>query len=326
MENYMCKTPVLLIFFNRPETFRQVFESVKRVKPPVLYLVQDGARESRREEDVKKIEMCREIVENIDWECEVYRNYSEKNMSCDPRVFSGISWAFETAERLIILEDDCVPGMDFYYFCDELLERYKQDERVQMICGTERMGSNPICKDSYYFSYVTAGCGWATWKRVWKDVEKYRDLKFMDDPYTMRLLEKWTDGYTTGIYKGYRKNLEKNREILRKKGKINSWETMLCLSGILESRAAISPVVNLVSYIGNSDDATHGGNIKTLPRHFQKLFSNMSRNFPLEKPLKHPKSMLRNVACEEAHWKMWKNNGFKKLARKIEFKIRRKIY
>lgn len=130
--------PVMLLFFNRPDTLKQVFDAVKQARPSTLLLVQDGAREGKEGEE-ELVRQCRNIVEDIDWDCTVYKNYSDVNLSCDHREFTGISWAFEHVDRLIILEDDCVPCQSFFPFCAELLEKYKDDTRVDRICGFNRL-------------------------------------------------------------------------------------------------------------------------------------------------------------------------------------------
>ena len=103
-ENYK-NVPIMLVFFNRPNTLKIVFDWVRRMQPTQLFLVQDGAREGNTD-DVKKIEECRRVVDNVDWQCEVHRNYSDVNLTCDEREFSGITWCFEYVDRLIILEDE----------------------------------------------------------------------------------------------------------------------------------------------------------------------------------------------------------------------------
>ena len=88
---------VLLLFFNKVETTGLVLERILEAKPSVLLLAQDGAREDSAH-DEKAVPECRKRVEEllagIDWPCEIYRNYAEKNMSCDPREYSAISWDY----------------------------------------------------------------------------------------------------------------------------------------------------------------------------------------------------------------------------------------
>ena len=162
------ESPVMLLFFNRPEKLKRVFDVVRSLQPKKLFLVSDGAR-SDRPDDRPKIMQCRKVVENIDWECEVYRNYSDSNLTCDHREFTGISWCFEHTDRLIILEDDCLPEPDFLRLCDILLEKYKDNTNIHSVSGFNRVGIYESDYD-YLFSKSSAGWGWATWKRVWDKI------------------------------------------------------------------------------------------------------------------------------------------------------------
>ena len=122
MESYRTDVPVAIVFFNRPDTLKRVFEAVRAAKPERLFLIQDGARKGNQK-DLENIEKCRSVVENIDWECEVSRDYSEENLGCGKRIFSGITKAFESVDRLIIIEDDIVVSPDFFRFCAENLKK-----------------------------------------------------------------------------------------------------------------------------------------------------------------------------------------------------------
>ena len=123
---------VLLIFFCREQPFQLVFEAVKQARPSRLYLYQDGPR---NEKDALGCQKCREIAQNIDWECEIHKFYQETNLGCDPSEYIAQMWMFETEDMGIVLEDDDVPSQSFFLFCKELLEKYKDDSRIQMICG-----------------------------------------------------------------------------------------------------------------------------------------------------------------------------------------------
>ena len=128
--------PVLLIFFARPETFEKVFESVRQARPSTLLLWQDGPREGR-EDDVIGVQRCREIAENIDWECTVYKKYNEKNFGCDPSTFYSHKWAFSLVDKCIILEDDRIPAQSFYPYCKYLLDKYKM--MIELITFAEQI-------------------------------------------------------------------------------------------------------------------------------------------------------------------------------------------
>ena len=156
---------VLMLFFNRADTFRQVFEEVRKARPSKLFLYQDGPRGER---DMAGIEACRQVVsdENIDWECEVHRNYLTKNQGCDPSGYRSHQWAFSLADKVIVLEDDVVPAQSFFPFCKEMLDKYEHDERITMIAGFNIDEVSPDCNDSYFFTSAFSIWGWASWRRV----------------------------------------------------------------------------------------------------------------------------------------------------------------
>ena len=132
MKPALVDVPVLILFFNRPQQLSQVFEQVKKARPSRLFLYQDGAR---NEHDLPGIKACREIVSQIDWECEVERFYQEKNFGCDPSEYISQKWAFSKVDKCIVLEDDDVPSVSFFRFCKEMLDKYEHDTRISMIAG-----------------------------------------------------------------------------------------------------------------------------------------------------------------------------------------------
>ncbi len=145
MLNNSIKTPIALIFFKRPEETRIVFNQIKKVKPQKLFLISDGPRNN---EDAEKCAETRKIMENIDWNCTVIKNYSETNLGCRNRVVSGLNWLFDQVDEAIILEDDCVPDETFFYYCEELLEKYRDNHRIMQISGVNFQQENPLFKSS----------------------------------------------------------------------------------------------------------------------------------------------------------------------------------
>ena len=312
---------VLFLFFNKTETTEKVLQRILECKPETLLLAQDGPR-LENQYDQKAVPECREkvekLIEKIDWPCEIYRNYSEINMSCDPREFSAISWAFQIVDKLIILEDDCLCSDSFFPYMKELLIRYEHDERIAMICGMERFGKNPYCDDSYYFTQACSGCGWGTWKRCWDDVEEIvKDYDYVDDKNFMQILYYYIKNCCLKVYSDYIMKSELNREYNRKTRKIQSWEFAMSTSMILKSRLAINPAVNLIKNVGVVEGATHSGDdIRMIPHRYRKLFE--LENYELEFPLCHPKYMIRDVQYEQMHDRYYAVNWLKKLGDDIE--------
>ena len=73
MKEALVDVSVLILFFNRPEPLKQVFAQVQEARPSRLFLYQDGPRS---EKDMEGILACREVVSQIDWDCEVHQLYA----------------------------------------------------------------------------------------------------------------------------------------------------------------------------------------------------------------------------------------------------------
>ena len=154
-------TPVALLIFNRPECTERVFAAIRQAKPSMLLAIADGPRPDRPD-DIAKCAAARAIIDRVDWDCEVFKNYADTNLGCGVRPATGISWVFDRVETAIILEDDCIPHPDFFRYCDELLTRYRDDERVMHISGNNFWAGKYQHEDSYLFSRYTLSWGWAT--------------------------------------------------------------------------------------------------------------------------------------------------------------------
>ena len=147
------KVPVLLVIFNRPETTDKVFAAIKQYKPEKLYIASDGPRENKTNEEEIVISTRKIITENIDWPCEVKTLFREKNIGCGYGVSTAISWFLEQEEYGIILEDDCYPSPSFFPYCEELLLKYKDDDRIKMIGGNNFQKGNKRGDASYFFAH-----------------------------------------------------------------------------------------------------------------------------------------------------------------------------
>jgi len=194
----MLKTPVVFLIFRRPDLTARVFETIRQAQPAKLLIVADGAR---NEEEAILCQQTRAVTEQINWDCEVLRNYSDINLGCRQRISSGITWAFEQVEEAIILEDDCLPHPDFFRYCDELLKLYRNDTRIFSVCGSNFQQGHLRGNASYYFSIHGDSWGWATWKRAWlhyKEAEvnwfDFRDSEQFKNIFTIpQEINYWTE-------------------------------------------------------------------------------------------------------------------------------------
>ncbi len=159
--------PVALFLFNRPEAAARVFAEIRRARPKRLLLVGDAARPGRAGE-AEAVERGRALARQVDWPCELLTNFAAENLGCKRRLASGLDWVFAHAEEAILLEDDCVPHPDFFPFCEAMLAKYRDDERVMMACGTNFLIEAPGLNESYFFADYYPIWGWATWRRAWR--------------------------------------------------------------------------------------------------------------------------------------------------------------
>ncbi|MBQ7472650.1 MAG: hemolysin activation protein [Prevotella sp.] len=275
---------VLMLFFNRPDSFQRVFEQVRQARPARLFLYQDGPRDER---DLPGIEACRQIVadENIDWECEVHRLYQERNYGCDPSGYMSHTWAFSLTDKCIVLEDDVVPSQTFFPFCKEMLDRYEHDERITMIAGFNVDEETSDVQEDYFFTSAFSIWGWASWRRV---VSQWQgDYAFMDDPQAMRQLR------LLAKERHLRSDFFKMCQDHRASGK-QYFESIFWSCMLLNSGLAIMPRVNLISNVGATDDSTHYTALRTMPSGLRRIFT-MQRH-ELQFPLRHPRYVVEHLA------------------------------
>jgi hypothetical protein len=262
------QTPVAFVIFNRPDTTERVFAEIAKVRPVKLLVIADGPRASRPGE-ADKCAQTRALIERVDWPCEVLLNYAEQNLGCRKRVSSGLDWVFQQVEEAIILEDDCLPDPTFFAYCEQLLERYRDDRRVSMICGDNFQFGRPRGDGSYYFSKYAHIWGWASWRRAWQSYDVNASL--------------WPTFESSGNFDAM--TLPVERDSWRAafngvhSGTVDTWDYQWTLSCWCNSMFAVMPQVNLISNIGFGPGATHttGTSIySTLPLE--------SMTFPLRAP------------------------------------------
>ncbi|WKZ15849.1 MAG: glycosyltransferase family 2 protein [Candidatus Jettenia caeni] len=280
MDGWQLKTPVAFLIFNRPDTTEKVFEVIRQAKPPKLLVVADGPRTDRPGE-VEKCAATRAIIDRVDWDCEVLKNYSDINMGCKQCISSGLDWVFDTVGEAIILEDDCLPHLTFFRFCGELLEKYRSDERIALIGGINFQFGKKRTNNSYYFSRYNHIWGWASWSRAWQyyDVEMsawplIRDGKWLEDILGDSRLAKHWEGVFQATFEG----------------EIDTWDYQWTFACWMQGALSILPNSNLVSNIGFSTEATHTTG--------QNAFANM-RAESLEFPLLHPRYLIRDAMADK---------------------------
>ena len=265
MKDYLVDIPVLILFFNRPEQLGKVFAEVRKARPSRLFLYQDGPRD---EADMPGILACREIVAQVDWECQVETSYQEKNSGCDPSNYFSHKWAFSHVDRCVVLEDDSIPSVSFFTFCKEMLERYENDERITMITGLNIEEETTDAEGDYFFSTNFSIWGWASWRRVVDQWDEH--YSWLDSPVIVHQLEELIRerGYRDDFLPMCRQHREHSLQ-----GR-PYYETIFWSHMLLSGGLAIVPRKNMINNLGATADSTHfGGSLQTMPRGYRRIFT-----------------------------------------------------
>ncbi len=279
--------PILLLAFNRPETTRLVFDEIRKTKPKEFFVSVDGPRNSAEK---IKVDEVKKIVSNIDWPCKLKTKFNKKNLGMGVGILSAINWFFENVEEGIILEDDGLPNQDFFRFCEEMLEKYRNNEKIMHINGCNFQRGWLNTKDSYYFSIFPHTYGWA----MWRDKRKKYDDKMKE---YLKLRKK---------FKIIFPNIFVRKYIIRIMDYAyrnpNAIDTQWMFSVLKNRGVCITPNKNLIQGIGFSKEATNTKFDFYLSLPTEKL----------EFPLKHPSEIVLNRKADERYVRWLLRNKLKK--------------
>jgi hypothetical protein len=276
--------PVVLYVWSRPDKLGRVFEKVKEAKPTHLFLVSDGAINNSKDQ-WELIYQSRKIVDDINWDCEVHKIYCEENNGLFKMFKKMSDYVFSKVDRYIFLEDDVVPSVSFFKYCQVLLEEYKDDLRINMICGMNHLGLYKQPKSDYFFSRGVASIwGFATWKRTY---EKFYDFKFTRDKYIFDNIIN-----NSREFKSFNRNLYGYKENERYEGDLAGPEFFLGLSAFTQNQLSIIPTKNMICNIGYGGGGRNFNNKKLLTKKIARLFD--MKTYEYNFPLKHPECVIED--------------------------------
>ena len=307
MTDVSFDVPILILAFNRPERFRGLITRLREIRPTSLFVSVDGPRQGN-ETDQQLVGEVHGLVLEIDWPCQVQTNFRAQNLGCGKAVSTGIDWFFTHVDSGIILEDDVLPNVDFFTFCEDLLTRYADDERVFAISGCNFAPRDHIEEPtSYRFSAITHIWGWATWRRAWGT---YRyDMR--DWRKRLPLRQRWRAmGANTGGFIYWTAVFDWMRF-----GKIDTWDYQWSLAQMAHGGLTATSNVNLTDNVGFAEDATHTSH--------KPAFVQPSEHMDL--PLTHPeirqdliadrwvRSQILQATTQSA-WRMVRDNVLQRAA------------
>lgn len=309
-QDWKIDIPVVINFFVRPRTFEKAFSIIKTVKPRQLFLISDGPRKNVPS-DYSKVEECRKIAEEIDWNCEVYKFYNEENKGLFDTYFDNMKKVFEIVDKCIFLEDDLIPSESFFPYCKYLLEKYENDLRIQYVSGMNPLGVYNEPDGDYFFSGESSIWGYGIWKRTFNNM----NLNYRKNSYALRCII----DVAKEQKKGYERRIIKTASNPMWEGHQPHVEFYKNFMRFSDSQLCIVPCKNLISHIGiGSEESTHGSSsLKVLPKGTR--FLHFSKTFELTFPLKDPEFIVRDIKYEKKIRNILAyNQPLKQLYRKIE--------
>lgn len=307
MNKSQIDVAVLIIFFNNPQRLQKVFNQCRIARPSTILLFQSGARPGKNDE--QGISKCREIISEIDWECKVHTKFIDENYGAAQNEVTAIQWAFSVVDKCIVLEDDDIPAISFFRFCQELLDKYENDHRISMIAGFNHEGITENIDEDYFFTTNCSTWGWASWRRVIDQWDK--NYSFLDNPSVRQ------NFYELIIECGYNKQIYKNilKDYQNKRINIDS---VLVSSVMINSGLSIVPRKNMINNIGcdgGGDNYTTGW--FKMPKAERFLFN--KEVYELDPIIKHPLYVFENRSYRSRVYQImaW-NHPLIRLKRKIE--------
>jgi len=304
--------PILFMIFNRPEKTRAVFETIRAAKPARLYVAADGPRAGNAN-DQEKCAPTRAVVDMVDWDCQVHKLYREENLGCRRAVSEAITWFFENEPEGIILEDDIITDPGFFQFAGEMLERYRDDERVMSITACNFLPADHEYEASYYFSAFNHVWGWASWRRAWDFYD--RELADLDTRQTRKMIG---DVCSVPGFADYW--LQRFRKV--RDGKIDTWDYSWLYTQWKHGGLTVTGSVNMVHNIGFDEEATHTAKPDS------PLAELVANSIPT--PLVHPERIAQHKDADHRvavdHFRIKALSWRKNLRRKLRMSVIRHLW
>ncbi|MEG1556301.1 MAG: hypothetical protein RR356_06205 [Bacteroidales bacterium] len=292
----MFNVPVLLVIYNKVVETHNLFQIIKSIQPSKLYVAADGAVRDEKLDYVTCLRTRSVIMP--EWPCNLNLMFKEEHLGKSKMIFQAINWFFENEEEGIILFDDCIPREDFFYYCEQLLEKYRDSDQIFHIGAnnfqkrdTKRNKKrNKRGDGSYYFSAYAHTWGFATWRNKWKGF----DLKMLElDGVNFNKL------LTNYMKKSKEKMYWLRRYNILRKHQLNIWEYQYNFHIWHQGGLCIVPNVNLVTNVG----------FKNRKRRIRKLMKN---TFPIL-PISHPEKIIQNKHADHYVFKHVYNRAFIKI-------------
>jgi hypothetical protein len=242
----MESAPVLLLAYNRPEKLSQLIQRIRVLRPSVLLVSVDGPKISKPG-DKDLVLATQKIIQSIDWDVKIETRFREENIGLRLAVQDSVNWAISQYGKVIVIEDDAVPGPQLLDFFNFNLQKFADEQKVMHVSGYNVVPpQNLLSETGSRFSRYPESFAWATWERAWKHYDENLTWGLES---SVRDIAKITGSTTSALR--WKLNFHDAAA-----GRIGSWAYRWISSMWSQNGTTVAPNRNLLSYSG-FDEGTH---------------------------------------------------------------------
>jgi GR25 family glycosyltransferase involved in LPS biosynthesis len=238
---------VLIILYRRFKNLESIIKVALKAGIPRIYIALDVPPSQIQSEEYLfernlSLEKLKSVCAAEGVELHVW--IRRENLGCARSVLSACQWFFSREIFGVVLEDDCIPTLEFFEFVTRNRELLENDKRINFICGTQHANITTTSKDtSFILSSYPFLWGWATSNSKWNvmiEVFLNPNINF----YSSKKGIFETSYWRTGIRRAFQR-------------RVDVWDTIIVGVMALNGMLAILPLKNLINNVGLDDFATN---------------------------------------------------------------------
>ena len=110
----MKKTAILLMTYIRPENTKRILNLLIKYKQKNIFIFNDGLK-LQKHKNLNRL--TKNVILNFKKKNKIKNFFSKKNLTQKNNLPIALNWVFKKNDKVIILEDDCIPSRTFFRFC-----------------------------------------------------------------------------------------------------------------------------------------------------------------------------------------------------------------
>jgi hypothetical protein len=235
-------TAVLIVGYRRFDNIKLIIELCLAAGVERIYLSIDGAKNSLELIDLEL--GLKSLDDYLNQELNVVNlKVHNTNLGSAVNVLSACDWVFSLESFAIILEDDCIPSLDFFAYIEDVKSFVIENPKIYMASGSQFAPSS-VTRNTNLLSSYPLIWGWATSHAKWR---------IMRDELINNLSSKNNANFASkSEFRFWQSGSRRAKE-----GMVDAWDIPLVFAIKTLNGLVILPGINLIRNIGNDLVATH---------------------------------------------------------------------